>query len=330
MAPIAFTKRRPKRRRWHLDTSYAEMDTAALTTAVIVYLVLRYAVAPSSATCQCDGFEPVICDLDAAQFSASSIMKASHPPVSSKRTGATWWPSNSTQSLTKSWIEVDLMTNRLIGGVATWGAYSDNHYVGSYSIKYRPDGSDIWIDHTDTDGNVTVILDNQSVVDLYPGPFSASYDGSTTGCIKTTDTVHNQIRMQWKGFVINYNVTNLVVRGKFLICSHYFTTVGIEVRSDGCNAEYALCKIEASGVDGTCHAVCGLKDGQVGQPLNLMLMVTGDGAELCDVSMGASVLPVESCVVSPSRFPAGRNIFGVYSISGSAPWDEFVQEISAH
>ncbi|ELU16466.1 hypothetical protein CAPTEDRAFT_224731 [Capitella teleta] len=136
----------------------------------------------------------------------------------------------------------------------------------------------------------------QPFMDHLTGPQSKYFDGSTNSCLKTTDSVNNQIRMQWKGLITNYNVMNLAINGRSLICSHHFIKVGIEVNSVGCNAQYAMCKIEGSGVDGTCHAVCGLRDGQVGLPYNLLLMVTGDGAELCDVSM--SQLPAGSIVIS--------------------------------
>ncbi|ELU06738.1 hypothetical protein CAPTEDRAFT_209113 [Capitella teleta] len=147
-------------------------------------------------------------------------------------------------------------------------------------------------------------------VDHLPGPRITSRDSSSTNCIKCTDTVNNQIRMQWKGLLTENNVINLELTGKSLICSHYFTTVGIDVDSMGSNTEYALCEIEGSGVDGTCHAACSLRDGQVGQPFNMLLMVTGDGAELCDVIGDVS-----------SRLPSGRSII--------PDWNEFIEELSA-
>ncbi|ELU18267.1 hypothetical protein CAPTEDRAFT_185747 [Capitella teleta] len=155
----------------------------------------------------------------------------------------------------------------------------------------------------------TLISDVQPFVDFHPSPLSASYDGSATGCIKTTDTVNNQIRMQWNGLRASSNVTNIVLSGRSLICAHHFTKVGIEVDSMGCNAGYALCKIEGSGVDGSCHAACKLRDGQVGQPFNLLLMVTGNGAGLCGVSMNLDLLPAERSVIDD--------------------WGAFVQDISA-
>ncbi|ELU09400.1 hypothetical protein CAPTEDRAFT_201291 [Capitella teleta] len=317
------------------------------------------------ASCQCHGLEPVIAGVEDARLSASSSHR-SHPAKASKKAGATWWPANSPESFNNAWIEVDLLTNRLLGGVATWGAISHQHYVKSYSIKYRSVGSDIWIDHTDIDGNATIFLGNdkrkqatvneftggiyaryvrlyvlsyqvypklrwelfacnyytQSVVDLHPGPFSASSDDITASCIKCIDTINNQIWIEWKGLVTYSNVANLVISGKSLICSHYYTTVGIAVDSMRCNAEYALCKIEGLGVDGSCHAACKLRDGQMGQPFNLLLMVTGEGAKVCDVSMGVGVLPVDRCDMNSTQFPAGRNIL--------SDWDAFLHEISAH
>ncbi|ELU08484.1 hypothetical protein CAPTEDRAFT_208072 [Capitella teleta] len=148
----------------------------------------------------------------------------------------------------------------------------------------------------------------QPSVNHHTGSLSASYDGSN--CIKIKD--NNQIRMQWKGLVTNSNLTNLDISGKSLICSHYTTVVGIAVHSMHCYTiycytGYVLCKIK--GVNGTCRAVCGLREEQVGQPFHLLLMVTGEGAELCDVTMDLQ------------RLPTGR--------SGIDDWGVFMQEIAA-
>ncbi|ELU16096.1 hypothetical protein CAPTEDRAFT_214595 [Capitella teleta] len=312
-----------------------------LKSATPVGVVRR--VSATHPSCQCGGFAPLITDVDDAQVFASPHEEY-HNPVRSKNSGESWWPKNNSGSFGNPWIGVDFTTNRIIAGVATSSSFSDDG-VETFSIDYRLDGSDIWINHTDADGNITIFLGCpdylHATLNEFPGgiyaryvrlhvlsyrvwpkvkwelfgcnycPFKASYDGSTTGCIKTTDTVNNQIRMQWKGLATVSNVMNLVLSGRSLICSNYFTKVGIEVASMGCKAEYAMCKIEGSGVNGTCHAVCGLRDGQVGQPFSLLLMVTGDDAELCDVSMGVSVFPIEPWTeVNLTGFPVGRNVHG--------------------
>ncbi|ELU00482.1 hypothetical protein CAPTEDRAFT_186405 [Capitella teleta] len=128
--------------------------------------------------------------------------------------------------------------------------------------------------------------DIQPSVDYLLSMFITSRDLSTTECIKCIDTANNEIRMRLKGIVINSKVTNLVLGGKALICTGEFIKIGIEMNRNGCIAEYALCKIEATDVEGTCHAACNLRDGQIGQPSSLLLMVTGDDAELCDNLVG--------------------------------------------
>ncbi|ELU02586.1 hypothetical protein CAPTEDRAFT_190396 [Capitella teleta] len=129
------------------------MDTA-LTTAVILYLVLRHEVAPTSASCHCGGFAPLITDVDNAQVFASPH-ETHHSPARSKNSGESWWAKNYNGSFDSPWIGVDFTTNRIIAGVATSSSF-DADGVETFSIDYRLDGSDIWINHTDADGNITV------------------------------------------------------------------------------------------------------------------------------------------------------------------------------
>ncbi|ELU03134.1 hypothetical protein CAPTEDRAFT_198321 [Capitella teleta] len=155
--------------------------------------------------------------------------------------------------------------------------------------------------------------DIQPIVNYHPSPPITPLVSGVSNCIKVVDTTNTQIRMQWKRLRTNFYTTNVTLSGSSLICSRYFTTVGIAVNSTGCNTQYDMCKMEASAVDGTCLAVCSLRDWQVGQPFDLLLVVTGDGVELCDVS-------IDHCVVD-SMWAAGRNVI--------RNWDTFRQEISA-
>ncbi|ELU03137.1 hypothetical protein CAPTEDRAFT_198324 [Capitella teleta] len=155
--------------------------------------------------------------------------------------------------------------------------------------------------------------DIRPFVNYHPSPAITSRVSSISNCTKVVDTANNQIRMQWNGLMTNFNTTNVILSGSSLICSRYFTRVGIVVNSTGCNTQYDMCKMEASAVDGTCLAACNLRDWQVGQPFDLLLVVTGDDAELCDVS-------IDHCLVA-SMWPAGRSVID--------DWDTFRQEISA-
>ncbi|ELT91213.1 hypothetical protein CAPTEDRAFT_50470, partial [Capitella teleta] len=56
----------------------------------------------------------------------------------------------------KSWIQVDLLTNKLIGGVVTWGRPQSTSCVNSYRIQYQSDGSNTWTNYTDANGDQKV------------------------------------------------------------------------------------------------------------------------------------------------------------------------------
>ncbi|ELU11954.1 hypothetical protein CAPTEDRAFT_216758 [Capitella teleta] len=92
------------------------------------------------------------------------------------------------------------------------------------------------------------------------------------------------IRIQLKGIISAQKNIVLSLKGHSLVCNRYSTIVGIEKNANGCDIAYDLCEIEGARDDGRCQVWCRLKDAQVGQPMNLMLMVNGpSGTQLCAV-----------------------------------------------
>ncbi|ELT96218.1 hypothetical protein CAPTEDRAFT_209728 [Capitella teleta] len=101
------------------------------------------------------------------------------------------------------------------------------------------------------------------------------------------------IRVQWSGFRTRKNVTRLSLHGRSIACDRRHVTVGMEKNCTQCAANevrYDLCAIEGTSEDGQCQVVCRMRENQVGQPINLTLMVNGDEhTELCAIDSDASL-----------------------------------------
>ncbi|ELT89924.1 hypothetical protein CAPTEDRAFT_217989 [Capitella teleta] len=68
------------------------------------------------------------------------------------------------------------------------------------------------------------------------------------------------------------------------ICNNKSMSIGIEIGMIDCTVEYNMCEMNDANGDGKCHVLCELKDWQVGQPFNLLLLIKGDSdMELCAV-----------------------------------------------
>ncbi|ELU09575.1 hypothetical protein CAPTEDRAFT_134778, partial [Capitella teleta] len=50
------------------------------------------------------------------------------------------------------WIEIDLLENKLIGGIATGARtnYPGIQYVKTYNIQHRKEGANTWVNYTDS------------------------------------------------------------------------------------------------------------------------------------------------------------------------------------
>ncbi|ELU10556.1 hypothetical protein CAPTEDRAFT_194025 [Capitella teleta] len=101
------------------------------------------------------------------------------------------------------------------------------------------------------------------------------------------------IRMQWSGFRTRKNETRLSLHGRSITCDRRHVTVGMEKNCTQCAANevrYDLCPIEGTSEDGQCQVLCRMRESQVGQPINLMLMVNGnENTELCAIYSDASL-----------------------------------------
>ncbi|ELT92054.1 hypothetical protein CAPTEDRAFT_212946 [Capitella teleta] len=101
------------------------------------------------------------------------------------------------------------------------------------------------------------------------------------------------IRVQWSGFRTRKNETRLSLHGRSIACDRRYVTVGMEKNCTQCAANeirYDLCAIEGTTEDGRCQVLCRMKESQVGQPINLTLMVNGnEDTELCAIASDASL-----------------------------------------
>ncbi|ELU18266.1 hypothetical protein CAPTEDRAFT_185746 [Capitella teleta] len=100
---------------------------------------------------QCVGYEPVIVDVENQQLTASSQGSGFFPKHSKMTANEGFRPQ--TFNYEKPWIQVDLLTNKLIGGVVTWGRPQAPSYIKSYRIQYQSDGSNAWTNYTDANGD---------------------------------------------------------------------------------------------------------------------------------------------------------------------------------
>ncbi|ELT89925.1 hypothetical protein CAPTEDRAFT_146423, partial [Capitella teleta] len=63
------------------------------------------------------------------------------------------------------WIEVDLLVNKLIGGIVTWGrggSVNIPQWVKTFNVEYRVDGSNNWIKYTNNTGSLLTFIGNEN------------------------------------------------------------------------------------------------------------------------------------------------------------------------
>ncbi|ELU05096.1 hypothetical protein CAPTEDRAFT_216148 [Capitella teleta] len=313
--------------------------------------IWRSRIVSFSASCQCIGYEPLIINAEKSQLTTSSAFNAGHVASESKYNETGWCQRRPYEPLT-SHIEIDLMENRNLGGIVTWGR-GDNHgdqFVKSFTLKYRIDASNTWTDYTDSDGNTTLVGNDNKydpVLNNFQGNILARYvrlhpigyhhgpvirweilgcakyllpcsphdfePGTAAYGIASKDCIrtrNNRIRLQYTGLTTHLNAINLALSGHSLICKNYYTTLGIEMKSVGCKVDYKMCRVKE--VDGKCQVSCNLEQSQVGQPFNIRLMITGDDStELCSVESD----------MSHAMWPSGRSVID--------DWDAFIQKIAA-
>ncbi|ELU16908.1 hypothetical protein CAPTEDRAFT_195139 [Capitella teleta] len=282
--------------------------------------------------------------LTAQKQMRSKILTIQEQRFSQKRIG--WYPA--WHSIISSWIEVDLLENKWIGGVITWGCHSQ-FFMESFLLRYLAEGSgETWTYYADNEGNTTFIAGRDSrqpvlndikgnifarYVRLYPKDFngypalrwellgcvkyilpysSPDFNPATAACGITSEhcihATNARIRFNYKGLITQSRAANLVLSGKLLSCNNISMTIGIETGMIGCAVVYGMCEMAAE--DGKCHVACQLNDRQVAQPFNLLLMINGDyDMELCTVQADLS------------PWKPGRSVIG--------DWDSFLVNIVA-
>ncbi|ELU00856.1 hypothetical protein CAPTEDRAFT_194429 [Capitella teleta] len=307
-------------------------EFAVMTKVLLLFLCSMRGLIGVNTFCQCIGYEPLIINASDSQLSVSSVYDSRFEPLSSKWTELGWAPNQRVGS----WIEVDLLENKLIGGIVTWGRGSNDtvpQWVKSFNVKYRVDGSNDWNNYTDTGGSLLVSIVAR-YIRLYPlswnnGPTMrwevlgcAQYAQSHVNrylhqeaetCAITSENcmlaTNNRILLNYKGLITQSNTTNLVLNGKSLSCNNKSMTIGIETGMIGCAVEYNMCEMNDANGDGKCHVLCELKVWQVGQPFNLLLLITGDSdMELCAVE------------IDLRPWKPGRSVIG--------DWESFLQKIA--
>ncbi|ELU11579.1 hypothetical protein CAPTEDRAFT_220583 [Capitella teleta] len=312
---------------------------------LLCLLFLESVLSEFDASCPCIGYEPLVLGVRDEQLSVSSWHWAHNKSCIKSSVLKGWAAADLDQT---PWVEVDLRENKLLGGVVTWprGEYKIQ-YVKTFSIQYRADGQSVLEPYMES-GNIATFVGNENKQDIVLNGFHEkifarhvrlnvlTFSGHPTmrleilGCMKRVlpyvnneytspalcDTSaekcirirNNRIRVQWKGIVSALNSTNLVLSGKFMICNFPSTIVGIEQESTGCKVGYEQCKIEDANEDGKCQVWCHLKKWQVGQPFNLLILVTGDeSTELCSVETDLHL------------WSPGRSVI--------TDWDSFIQRI---
>ncbi|ELU17032.1 hypothetical protein CAPTEDRAFT_201367 [Capitella teleta] len=270
----------------------------------------------------CDGYEPLIVHVDDSQIKASSSYHdPKHNTSASKLTernvlaGVYGWLSN-TSEYGKSWIEVDLKEDRLIGGIVTLGRSKGvTQYVTKFKIKYRSGESDTFTDYVNAEGNEVFIANtnnykpvfnhfNAHIKGRYIRLYPLNYQHSPTlrwelfGCtinysepivklglkpqVASPDiTMSNCIQAINNHIIWNWNGLKTQASTKYMELSGKslicdMITIAVEVDSTGCNALYEKCEVSEKGENDGCQAVCQLNAQQRSQPFRLILVVDGD------------------------------------------------------
>ncbi|ELU16905.1 hypothetical protein CAPTEDRAFT_195136 [Capitella teleta] len=312
--------------------------------SIFLYLIFTHWTIGVRSSCQCIGYKPLIINAKDSQFHASSTHNTA--PSAIKSTAQAWRPRREQSS----WARIDLLENTLIGGTVTWGNRdaNRNYYVTSYCIKYRRDGSQTWIPHSDANGSRVVFKANQNrqqavlndikgnifarYVRLYPVKFngypalrwellgcvkyilpysSPDFNPATAACGITSEHCIHATNARIR---LNYKGLITQSRAANLVLSGKLLSCNNISMTIGIETGMIGCAVvygmcEMAAEDDKCHVACQLNDRQVAQPFNLLLMINGDyDMELCTVQADLS------------PWKPGRSVIG--------DWDSFLHTIS--
>ncbi|ELT88216.1 hypothetical protein CAPTEDRAFT_217978 [Capitella teleta] len=149
-----------------------------MKTILTFYMILSQEMIGVIASCQCIGYEPLIINAKKSELIASSAFHAGHVAFESKYNETGWCQRKPYKP--SSHIEIDLMENKNLGGIVTWGRgdkYIDQ-FVKSFTLKYRIDESNTWTDYADSDGNTTLVGNDNKydpVLNNFEGNILARY-----------------------------------------------------------------------------------------------------------------------------------------------------------
>ncbi|ELU01907.1 hypothetical protein CAPTEDRAFT_191335 [Capitella teleta] len=329
-------------------------DFAVMTKVLLLFLSLIRGLIAVNTFCQCIGYEPLIINASDSQLSASSVYHSGHAAPFSKWTGLGWAPAWNNKK--GSWIEVDLLENKLIGGIVTWGRGSNDNieqWVNTFNVKYRVDGSNDWTNYTDSGGSLLTFIGNEkkykpvvndfavSIVARYIRVYPLSwYNGPTMrwdllGCAKYIQSYANRYHHQdTETCVVTsencMHATNnrILLNYKGLVTQSNTTNLVLKGESVPCNNKSMTIGIEIGMIG--CAAVynmCKMND------------VNGNGTchvlcELKDWQVGRPFnllllitgdFDMELCAVETDLKPwkRGRNV-----IDSMTYWDSFLRKFA--
>ncbi|ELT91580.1 hypothetical protein CAPTEDRAFT_204482 [Capitella teleta] len=320
--------------------------------ALLVFCIVRLTF-----SFQCIGYAPLIEGSDCRLYAPSPYSQVNTAADSTWTSGSGYRPTDANKDDT--WIEVDLKADHVIGGVVTWPMNDPDqeNYVQTFRLQHRREDEQM-ANYRDAEGNIQIFTGNQNnqenvVLNEFRSPIKARYvrlmpvtysntpglrwellgcnryvlphgvrsaNASECGTVPTECISAHRLQLEWTGLVTELTEVNVVIKGRSLTCNHFLITMGITEGAIGCNTEYALCKIDESGEEGICHATCTLSGGQVAQPFNLMLLLTGDPqTELCSIEPDLNLKSVQQDSCSLVLGQARRVI---------SDWSAFMQDVS--
>ncbi|ELU10609.1 hypothetical protein CAPTEDRAFT_191103 [Capitella teleta] len=164
---------------------------------LLCIIFLKRVLSEYDAPCPCSGFEPLVIDVQNSQISVSS-WRGNHYKQNIKWTAACaedarneWMQEVNTPDIDLAnftfdplslfevlrgwygngqapWVEVDLLGDKLIGGVVTWprgDGYKTHQYVKTFNIQYRA-GGEAGFEYYMESGNVVTFVGSENVQDI--------------------------------------------------------------------------------------------------------------------------------------------------------------------
>ncbi|ELT99809.1 hypothetical protein CAPTEDRAFT_210793 [Capitella teleta] len=249
------------------------------------------------ASCQCAEYEELVNFAHSEQFEASNSLSDSNRPRHSYANDIGWIAGESEGA----YIGIDLLEDRLIKAIVTWGHRFEDRYVSSFFIKYRLDKDEACLN--EFKHNLLA-----RYVRVYPVEFESDFPAlrwELFGCKdQTIPTINggasaakalcipgeclpsqaNKINFQLAlpSISVNRTFVKVIVAGGGIQCHADHIRMGVQKSSTGCNVYYKECMIQGETDDGTCQLSCPII-GHDDKHMDTLLLVDGDSV-ICDIS----------------------------------------------